>query len=131
MKLPPLLMTRLSPLVEAARGQPLVEPALALLSHDDALIRVQSELGLFSFDLGRRAVERDGVPLAAFADIASVDIDAFPGGRGDPSWGLSLYLSFLRRVPLGRTYDDGLASVLAARLARAIGCKVVALALRR
>lgn len=131
MKLPPQLIARLSPLVEAARGEPLLEPTLALVAHDDAALRIESELGVFVFDRVRRVVERDGQPVAAFGDIASVDIDAFPGGRGAPSWGLSLYQSFLRRVALGRTYDDGTASVVASRLSRAIGCKVVALALRR
>lgn len=131
MKLPPLLLSRLSPLVEAARGEPLVEPALSLVVHDEFALRIESELGVFSFDRARCVVEHDGRQLASFADIASVDIDAFPGGRGQPSWGLSLYASFLRRVALGRTYDDGTASVVAARLARAIGCKVVAVALRR
>lgn len=131
MKLHPRLLHTLSPLVEAARGEPLLEPALELERVGDSLLVVQSELGRFEVDLASRVVRRDGAELAAFGDVQSVDIDAFPGGRGAPSWGLSLYLSFVRRVPLGRTYDDGTASVAAAKLARAIGCKVVAVALRR
>lgn len=131
MKLPAPLMVRLSPLVEAARGEPLLEPALVLGSAADGSPCVRSELGEFLFDRERRVVEHDGREVVAFGDIASVDIDAFPGGRGQPSWGLTLYLSFLHRVPLGRTYDDGTASVVAARLARLVGCKVVALALKR
>ncbi|MFO1328955.1 MAG: hypothetical protein U1F56_16470 [Rubrivivax sp.] len=131
MKLPAPLLTRLSPLVEAARGEPLLEPAFSLGSAGDGSLRVRSELGEYLFDRERRVVEHEGRVVAAFDDIASVDIDAFPGGRGQASWGLTLYLSFLNRVALGRTYDDGAASVAGARLARLIGCKVVALALRR
>jgi hypothetical protein len=131
MKLPPRLAYRLSPLVEAARGEPLLEPSLELAAADEARIVLHSEQGVFTFDRLQRRVAHDGAEVATFDEVRSVDINAFPGGRGAPSWGLSLYCSFTRRVPLGRTYDDGNASVLAARLARALGCKVVAVALKR
>lgn len=131
MKLPPQVLYTLSPLVEAARGEPLLEPALELAAADEARIVLQSEQGIFTFDRATRRVLHGDAEVAAFDEVRSVDINAFPGGRGAPSWGLSLYCSFLRRVALGRTYDDGNASVLAARLARALGCKVVAVALKR
>ena len=131
MKLPQHLIVKLSPLVEAARGRPLVEPTLEITEQTETRIVVESGHGSFSFDLERRAVVRNEQDLAEFASIQSVDISAFPGGLGERSWSVSLYLGFFNRITIGRTYDDGEASVIAAKLARAIGTKVVALMLRR
>lgn len=131
MKLPAQLLVKLSPLVEAVRGEPLAPPSLRVTDRSDTRLRVESELGRFELQLPARQVQLPDGRSLAFDDVQSVDVGAFPGGRGDPSWSVSLYLGPLRRVPLGRTYDDGEASVIAARLARLIGCKVVAVSLRR
>jgi hypothetical protein len=131
MKLPHQLLLKLSPLAEATRGRPLVEPVLELTEEGESRIVIDSSHGHFEFDIARRVVRRDGVDIAVFDAIQSVDIGGFPGGRGEKSWSLSLYMGFFNRITLGRTYDDGDASVIAARLAKAIGCKVVSLALRR
>lgn len=131
MKLPMPLVLKLSPLVEAARGRPLLEPALDIGEEDEACIVVQSELGRFVFDRQRRLVLQGEQELAGFDSVQSVDIGAFPGGRGEKSWSLTLYRGFFDRIALGRTYDDGVASVTAAKLARAMGVKVVALAMSR
>ena len=131
MKIPPRLALRLSPLVEAARGEPLVEPFVEIEQFDDDRLVIDSSHGHFVFDRQQRVVEEGGQQLATFDSIQTVDIAAFPGGRGERSWSITLYLGFLRRVTLGRTYDDGDASVIAARLARATGAKVVATTLLR
>lgn len=131
MKLPMPLVLKLSPLVEAARGRPLLEPALDIGEEDEACIVVQSELGRFVFDRQRRLVLQGEQELAGFDSVQSVDIGAFPGGRGEKSWSLTLYRGFFDRIALGRTYDDGVASVTAAKLARAMGVKVAALAMSR
>ncbi len=131
MKLPPALRVKLSPLVEAARGWPLVEPAMEISPPGEPLIVLHSTHGEFEFDLQRRMVRKDGADLAPFDDIQSIDVGAFPGGLGERSWSVTLYLGFLKRVTLGRTYDDGDASVIAARLSRATGAKVIATALLR
>lgn len=131
MRLPQTLIVRLSPLVEAARGWPLVEPAIEISAPGQAPITLRSAHGEFVFDLERRTVSRDGAEVVPFAAIQSIDVGAFPGGRGERSWSITLYLGFLKRLTLGRTYDDGDASVIAARLARATGAKVVATALLR
>ncbi|MFO1270347.1 MAG: hypothetical protein U1F50_01460 [Rubrivivax sp.] len=131
MRLPQSLVVRLSPLVEAARGWPLVEPAIEITPPGQVPITLRSAHGEFVFDPEKRSVSRDGVEVAPFAAIQSIDVGAFPGGRGERSWSITLYLGFLRRVTLGRTYDDGDASVIAARLARATGAKVVATTLLR
>lgn len=131
MKLPRPLVMRLSPLVEAASGSPLVEPFLEVVAADESGIDVDSSHGRFRFDLAARQVRRGDEVVAAFDAIQSVDIGAFPGGRGERSWSVSLYLSPLRRITIGRTYDDGDASVIASGLAQAIGCKVIALTFRR
>ena len=131
MKLPMPLVLKLSPLVEAACGRPLLEPALDIGEEDEACIVVQSELGRFVFDRQRRLVLQGEQELAGFDSVQSVDIGAFPGGRGEKSWSLTLYRGFFDRIALGRTYDDGVASVTAAKLARAMGVKVVALAMSR
>jgi len=131
MKLPHQLIVKLSPLVEAARGQPLVEPTMAIAQRSEAYIIVESGHGRFVFDIERRVVMRDDQEMAHFESIQSVDVGSFPGGRGDASWSVSLYLGLFRRITVGRTYDDGDASVIAAKLARAVGCKVVAMRLRR
>lgn len=128
MKLPFPLAVKLSPLVEVTRGWPLVEPVLEIAEQNETRIVVESSHGRFVFDRQRRVVLADGGrELASFAAVRSVDIGVFPGGRGERSWSLSLFLGFFNRIAIGRTYDDGDASVIAAKLARAIGCKVVAL----
>ncbi len=131
MRLPQALIVKLSPLVEAARGWPLVEPAIEISPPGPGPITLRSAHGEFTFDLESRTFSRDGAEVTPFAAIQSIDVGAFPGGRGERSWSITLYLGFLKRVTLGRTYDDGDASVIAARLARATGAKVVATALLR
>lgn len=121
---------RLSPLAEALTGQPLVEPSLLLRPLGETQLLVESGHGRFVFDRERRQVQHDGVDVAAFGDVKSVDITVFPGGRGARSWSISLYLGFFRRITLGRTYDDGDASVTAARLARLLDCKVLSMTWR-
>ena len=127
MKIPQSLLLQLSPLVEAARGEPLVEPFVELHEEDGRRLRVRSAHGDFVFDRERRVlVLHDGAELD-FGSIQSVDISAFPGGRGERSWSVTLYRGFLDRITVARTYDDGEASVLAARLSRVLECKVVSL----
>ena len=127
MKIPQSLLLKLSPLVEAARGEPLVEPFVDLQEEAERRLRVRSSYGDFVFDRERRVVLlRDGTELD-FASIQSVDVAAFPGGRGERSWSVTLYRGFLDRITVGRTYDDGEASVLAARLSRVLECKVISL----
>lgn len=128
MKLPQALLLKLSPLVEAARGEPLVEPYLHLTESGDGRLLLASAYGNFVFDRNARVVLKDGVEISRFDAIESVDINAFPGGRGARSWALSLFRGFVDRTTVARTYDDGEASVVAAKLSRVIGCKVVSLA---
>jgi hypothetical protein len=128
MKLPQHWLLRLSPLVEAARGEPLVEPFVEIVSENEAALELVSPHGRFVFDRAQRVVLRDGAVLAPFDTVRSVDISAFPGGRGERSWSITLYRGIVDRCTVARTYDDGEASVLAARLARVIGCKVISLA---
>lgn len=130
MKLPHRWALRLSPLVEAARGAPLIEPGLVLDVADEHTLVLDSGHGRFVFDRSARRVLRDGEPVADFAAIRSVDIGSLPGGLGERTWSITLYLGVVRRIALGRTYDDGEASVIAARLASAIGCKVISLLAR-
>ena len=132
MKLPPGLAVKLSPLVEAARGEPLVEPYCTVAESQPGQLVLDSCYGRFTFDRIRRVVLRDGgAEPVAFDSVRSVDLSAFPGGLGARSWSITLYRSFLDRITLARTYDDGQASVVAARLAGVIGCKVVSLVGRR
>ena len=131
MKLPQALLVKLSPLVEAARGEPLVEPYVQVLERGEGRLQVASAYGRFDFDRGLRLVHKDGSEISRFDAIESVDLAGFPGGRGAPSWSITLYRGFLDRITIGRTYDDGEASVVGARLARLIGCKVVSLTGRR
>jgi hypothetical protein len=131
MKLPLPLAVHLSPLVEAARGRPLLEPSLEVESNDETEYVVVSERGRFVFDRQQRVVRLDEVEVSDFDSIQSIDISAFPGGRGEKSWALTLYRGFFDRILLGRTYDDGVASVTGAQLSRLLGVKVVALTLGR
>lgn len=131
MKLPQALLVKLSPLVEAARGEPLVEPFVQVTELGEGRVQLDSAYGRFTFDRPQRQVCKDGVEISRFGAIESIDLAGFPGGRGAPSWSITLYRGFLDRITIGRTYDDGEASVVGARLARLIGCKVVALAGRR
>lgn len=127
MKLPHRLAVRLSPLVEAARGEPLVEPFATLTERSGRCLVLSSSYGEFTFDRERGMLLQDGQEAAAFDSVQSVDLAAFPGGLGTKSWSITLYRSFLDRITVARTYDDGEASVIAARLARVLGCKVVSL----
>jgi hypothetical protein len=131
MKIPHRLALKLSPLVEAARGEPLVEPFIELETLDDDQLVLDSSHGNFVFDRKARVVLQGGQQVATFDSIQSVDIAAFPGGRGERSWSITLFCGFLDRITVGRTYDDGEASVVAAKLADVIGCKVISLLGRR
>lgn len=128
MKLPTALLHKLSPLVEAARGEPLVAPYIRVAAFDEQRLLLDTSHGSFSFERLPRVVLKDGSEVCRFDDIESIDLAGFPGGRGAPSWSVTLYCGFTRRITVGRTYDDGEASVTGARLARLIGCKVVSLA---
>jgi hypothetical protein len=127
-KLPQHLLVKLSPLVEAARGEPLVEPFIELGAEGEGRLEITSPYGHFVFDRERRVVVKDGVDAAPFDSVQSVDIGAFPGGRGARSWSITLYRGIVDRITVARTYDDGEASVVAAKLARVLACKVVSLA---
>lgn len=127
MKIPHRIALKLSPLVEAARGEPLVEPFVEIESLDDDRLVLASSHGQFVFDRQARAVLQGDQQLTTFEAIQSVDIAAFPGGRGERSWSITLFCGFLDRITVGRTYDDGDASVVAAKLAAVIGCKVISL----
>ena len=127
MKIPHRLALKLSPLVEAARGEPLVEPFVEIGRFDDDALVIESSHGSFVFDRKERVVSAGAQPLATFDSIQSVDIAAFPGGRGEPSWSITLFRSLFDRITIGRTYDDGDASVVASKLAAVIGCRVVSL----
>lgn len=127
MKLPHRVLLKLSPLVELARGEPLIEPFVELAENSEERLTIRSSYGEFLFDKTSRRVLKDGVEMTSFAEIESVDIGAFPGGRGERSWSISLFRNLLDRTTLARTYDDGEASVIAAKVARVLGCKVIAL----
>ena len=127
MKIPHRLALKLSPLVEAARGEPLVEPYIEVEQFDDDQLVVDSSHGRFTFDRKARVVLQGEQQLATFDSIQSVDLSGFPGGRGERSWSLTLFCGFLDRITIGRTYDDGDASVVASKLAGVIGCRVVSL----
>lgn len=125
------VLLKLSPLVELARGLPLVEPFVEITENSPERLVVRSSYGEFGFDVSTRRVLHDGLEVAAFDEIESVDIGVFPGGRGERSWSIVLFRGLIDRITVARTYDDGEASVVAAQLARLLGCKVIALTLRR
>ncbi len=127
MKLPHRLALKLSPLVEAARGEPLVEPFVEIGQFDDNVLVIESSHGSFVFDRLLRVVKEGEQQLATFDTIQSVDIAAFPGGRGERSWSITLFRSLFDRITVARTYDDGDASVVAAKIASVIGCRIVSL----
>ncbi len=131
MKLPQALLLRLLPLVEAASGKPLVEAYIDLAEQAGPVLMLSSPYGSFAFDRTQRTVFKSGIEAARFDGIQSVDIAAFPGGRGTRSWSITLYLGITRRITVARTYDDSEASIIAARLARLIGCKVISLTCHR
>ena len=127
MKLPRPLLVRLSPLVEAARGDPLVEPFVELKEDSELRLHLASSYGEFVFQRDLRSITRDGVEVSSFDAVQTVDIGSFPGGRGARTWSISLYRGIVDRITVARTYDAGAASIVAARLGRVLGRKVVAL----
>jgi len=127
MKLPHRVLLKLSPLVELASGEPLVEPFLELIENNDERLVLRSSYGEFVFDKTDGRVLRDGILVSGFDDIQSVDVGAFPGGRGEKSWSIVLFRSLIDRITVARTYDDSDVSIVAAKLARILGCKVIAL----
>jgi hypothetical protein len=122
---------KLSPLAEVALGRPLVEPFIELVESGEYRLCISSSHGEFVFDREARVVLRSAQVVADFDSVRSVDISSLPGREDSKSWALSLYLSFFQRITVGRTYDDGQASVLASRLAAVLGCKVLAMGLKR
>jgi hypothetical protein len=131
MKIPLKVLVKLSPLVELARGEPLIEPFVELAENSEERLTLRSSYGEFLFDKGTGKILKDGTELSSFREVASVDIGAFPGGLGEKSWSIVLFRSLIDRITVARTYDDGEASVLAAKLARVLGCKVIALSAKR
>lgn len=131
MKLPHDWKLRLSPLAEVTLGRPLVEPFVEIVESGETQLVIHSSHGEFVFDREQRQVLRNGTPVADFASVQSVDISSLPGREDARSWALSLYVSFFQRVTIGRTVDDGEASVIAAKVAGVLGCKVLAMGLRR
>ena len=127
MKLPHQVLVKLSPLVELARGEPLVEPFLEVEENNEERLALRSSYGAFVFDKTERRVSRDGIAISQFDEIQSVDVGAFPGGRGERSWSIVLFRSLIDRITVARTYDDGQASIVASKVARVLGCKVIAL----
>jgi len=127
MKIPHRLALKLSPLVEAARGEPLVEPYVEIGRFDDDALVIESSHGTFVFDRKERVVSEGDQQLATFDSIQSVDIAGFPGGRGERSWSITLFRSLFDRLTIARTYDDGDASVVASKIAAVVGCRVVSL----
>jgi hypothetical protein len=127
MKLPHQLLVKLSPLVELARGEPLVEPFVELVENNEERMTIRSSYGEFLFDKGTKKILKEGAEVSSFHEVGSVDIGAFPGGLGEKSWSIVLFRSLVDRITVARTYDDGDASVIAAKLARVLGCKVIAL----
>jgi hypothetical protein len=131
MKLPYRLLVKLSPLLELARGEPLIEPFFELVENSEERLLLRSSYGEFLFDKVAQNVLRGMTEISTFQEIHSIDIAAFPGGMGERSWSIVLFRSFLDRITVARTYDDGEASVLAAKLSRVLGCKVIAINARR
>jgi len=127
MKLPHQVLVKLSPLVELARGEPLIEPFLEVIENNEERLALRSSYGAFVFDKVDRRVLKDSIVVSQFDEVQSVDIGAFPGGMGQRSWSIVLFRSLIDRITLARTYDDGEASIVAAKVARVIGCKVIAL----
>ena len=127
MKIPRHILVKLSPLAELARGEPLIEPFATVAENNAASMRISSSYGEFVFDKATKRIARDGIEISSFDAIESVDINNFPGGRGEKSWSIVLYRGFLDRITVARTYDDGDATVLAAKIARLLDCKVVSL----
>ena len=125
------LMVRLSPLIEAASGAPLVEPFVETSEQPGRRLVLRSSYGTFTFDRAQRLVLKDEEVIFSFSAVQSIALAAFPGGRGAKSWSISLYRGLIDRTTVARTYDDGEASVVGAKLARAIGCRVVSLAGRK
>lgn len=105
----------------------MVEPFLEIRQNSEERLVLASSYGTFVFDKEQSQVLLEDGALIPFSAIRSVDVSAFPGGLGERSWSISLYQGLIERTTVARTYDDGEASVVAAKLARAIGCKVVAL----
>jgi hypothetical protein len=131
MNIPRHILIRLSPLIELVSGRPLVEPFVDIVANDDHRLHLLSSYGEFIFDKVDRRVLKDAVTVAVFDEIDSVDIDLFPGGRGQRSWSIVLFRGFVDRITVARTYDDGEASVLGSKLSGVLGCKIVSLSLRR
>lgn len=131
MKIPHGLKIRLSPLAEVTLGRPLVEPFLEVTESSEARLVLESTYGTFVFDRLARVVLKDGAPVIDFDAVQSVEISAMPGREESRSWALVLYVSFFKRFTVGRTADDGDASVIAARIASVLGCKVLSMQLRR
>ena len=127
MKLPYQLLVKLSPLVELARGEPLIEPFVDLVENTEERLLLRSSYGEFLFDKIAQNVLKGITVVSTFKEIQSIDIAAFPGGMGEKSWSIVLFRSLLDRITVARTYDDGEASVIAAKLSRVLGCKVIAI----
>lgn len=105
----------------------MIEPFVDLVENTEERLLLRSSYGEFLFDKIAQNVLKGITVVSTFKEIQSIDIAAFPGGMGEKSWSIVLFRSLLDRITVARTYDDGEASVIAAKLSRVLGCKVIAI----
>jgi hypothetical protein len=85
MKLPQALLVKLSPLVEAARGEPLIEPFVQIVELGEGRLQVDSAYGSFTFDRGLRLVHKDGARSRASTPSSRSTWPASRAGAGRPA----------------------------------------------
>jgi hypothetical protein len=80
----------------------------------------------YVFDRTRREVTRGDRLLARFDTIRWVDLHTVPIRNGPTYWRVRLNIGFLRHIRIGTSTDDVSASIVAARIATAVGVQVKA-----
>ncbi|AKJ30773.1 hypothetical protein AAW51_4082 [Caldimonas brevitalea] len=73
-----------------------------------------------------RTIKSGDRVLALFDQIQSIEVAREADDEGQETWRVSLYISWLSRVQIGRTTDATEVSIVGARLSTITGKKVVA-----
>jgi hypothetical protein len=111
------------------------EAKRALLPNYRIEIVDQDDIRLVLNSMGReivvngryRTVKSGEKVLARFDAIQSIEVARQTSDDGTDTWKVSLYISWLSRVHIGRTSDAAEASIVGARLSTITGKKIIAL----
>ncbi|WP_157359985.1 hypothetical protein [Caldimonas brevitalea] len=99
---------------------------IEIADHDDVSLVLRSMGREIIANKRYRTIKSGDRVLALFDQIQSIEVAREADDEGQETWRVSLYISWLSRVQIGRTTDATEVSIVGARLSTITGKKVVA-----